>query len=62
MKKLFAIILVTFSICTFMSAPVILTGCDNDSGIEEAAEETGDAMEDAGDEAADAFDEVEDEM
>lgn len=45
---------------------VTVTGCKEDSPIENAAEETGDAIEDAGEEvqdaADDAADEVEDEM
>ena len=62
MKKLLTIILLTLSLCAFTSVPVLLTGCDNDSPVEEAVEETGDTIEDAGDEAQDAMDEVEDEM
>lgn len=39
-----------------------IPGCDNDSDLEDAAEETGDAMEDAADEVDDALDDVADDL
>lgn len=49
-----------------LSAPFFMGGCDNDSGLEEAAEDTQEAVEDAAEDAAegmeDAAEEVDDQL
>ncbi len=56
--------LITWIMLAFVAVgpAFVLGGCENDSGIEEAAEETQEAAEEAGDAVEDAADEAEDEI
>jgi predicted small secreted protein len=46
----------------FAATPVLLSGCDNDSEVEELGEEIGEGIEEVGEDIQDAADEVEDEL
>jgi predicted small secreted protein len=45
-----------------LAAPLAMTGCEDDSGVEEAVDDTSDAVEDAADETGDALDDAADEV
>lgn len=56
MKKVFALLRVFGMLAVLFGAGVAMTGCERDSGMEDAAEEVEEAAEDTGDEIEEAVD------